>query len=515
MIPARRINRGNSSTSQQVSAPVGGWNARDGLPDMAPTDAVSLVNIFPTTTECALRNGYSEFATGISGQVESLMNYAGATSEKLYAIASGKIYDVTSGGAVGAAAVSGLTNSRFNYCNVTTSGGNFLYCANGLDKPYLFDGTTWTAIDGGSVPAITGVTTTTLKSPIVFKNRVWFIQKDTLKTWYLPTSAVGGAAAAVDMSAVAQLGGYIVAHCTWTIDAGSGLDDYYVAVTNHGEVIVYQGTDPSSSTTWSLKGVYRVGAPVGDRCLFKFAGDVLMISQDGVLPLASAVQSSRVNPRVALTDKIQWAVSEAVTSYGATFGWQVVYYAKANQLWMNVPVAVGNQSQYVMNTISRSWCEFQGWAANCWEIFQDQPYFGGNGIVGKAWDGNTDAGVAITGHALQAFNGYGAAGRRKRVTMARPVFRASGTPSISAAINFDFDTSDNTTVLSFTPVTYATWGSATWDVDVWGGALTVWQPWQGCAGEGFYAAPAVKIQSSGNDVRWVSTGLVMEVGGQL
>ena len=177
------------------------------------------------------------------------------------------------------------------------------------------------------------------KSPIVFKNRVWFIEKNTLKTWYLPAAAISGAAAAHDMSAVAQLGGYIVAHATWTIDAGTGIDDFYVCVTSNGEVIVYQGTDPTDSTKWALKGVWQVGAPVGDRCLMKYAGDLLLISQDGLLPLSGALQSSRVNPRVALTDKIQPAVSSAVSEYGSNFGWDIIYYPKQNQLWLNIPTA--------------------------------------------------------------------------------------------------------------------------------------------------------------------------------
>jgi hypothetical protein len=51
-----------------------------------------------------------------------------------------------------------------------------LYAANGVDKPHLYNGSTWTAIDGASTPAITGVTTTTFL-PTLFKNRMWFIQK--------------------------------------------------------------------------------------------------------------------------------------------------------------------------------------------------------------------------------------------------------------------------------------------------------------------------------------------------
>jgi len=250
------------SRSVSVTAPVGGWNARDSLADMPPADAVIMLNWFPLTTEVTLRKGYTEWATGISGQVESLFVYAGSTTNELFAAAGGSFYDVTATGAVGAAVVTGTSNSRWQYVNISTTGGNFMYVANGVNKPYLYNGTTWTAIDAVSTPAITGVTTTTLNNPITFKNRLWFIQDSTLVVWYLPTDSIGGAANKIDMSAVAQLGGYIVCHYTWSLDAGDGVDDYYVAVTSMGEIIIYQGTDPSSLTTFSLRGVWQLGHPV-------------------------------------------------------------------------------------------------------------------------------------------------------------------------------------------------------------------------------------------------------------
>ena len=503
------------SRTTTLTAPTGGWNARDALTEMAPNDAVSLTNWFPLTTEVRLRAGYTQFATGLPAQVETLMAYSGGSTEELWAASSGNFYNITSGGAVGAAVVSGLSNSRWQYCNVATAGGNFIYAANGIDTPYLYDGATWTSITGVSVPAITGITTTDLNNPIVFKNRVWFIQRNTLKTWYLPTLAVGGAANAVDMSAVAQLGGYIVDHATWTIDAGQGVDDYYVAVTSRGEIIIYQGTDPSSSTTWALKGVWRLGHPVGSRCLTKLGGDLLLISQDGLLPLGAALQSSRVNPRVALTDKIQFATSAAISSYGGNFGWQTMYFARENMLIMNVPIAEGSQQQqYVMNTITKSWCNFTGWEANCWQLFQDSPYFGGNGFVGLAWNGNADNGSAIAGNALQAFNSFGNS-LQKRFTMMQPVFRSNGSPAVLSSINLDFNTGTNNNPLSFSAVTTALWDSAIWDSAVWGGDLSVIQNWQGASGIGRYAAIQMRLTSSGIDTRWVSTGLVYETGGIL
>ena len=497
------------AVSQPVSlpAPVGGWNARDSLTSMQPTDAVTLTNWYPATTECVLRSGYTKHATGITGQVETLMAYSGGATDKLFAIAGGKVYDVTSSGAVGAAVVTGLTNSRWNYCNIATGGGNFLSMANGVDAPRNYDGTSWTT------PTITGVTATTLKSPILYAQRQFFIGKNTLKTWYLPVDSIAGAANAVDVAPFAYKGGYIVAHGTWTIDAGQGVDDHYVIMTSKGQVIVYQGTDPSNASSWSMVGVWDIGSPVGDRSLYKYAGDMLIVCQDGVLPMSAALQSSRVNPKVAITDKIQYAISAAVTDYGSNYGWQLIYVPTINQLWLNVPVQEGSsQQQYAMNTITGAWCNYTNWNANCFEIFNDDPYFGGNGYVAHAWNTDADDGANINGLGLQAFTNFNNAGTLKRFTMARPIFRSDGTPAVKAAINVDFNTDAPVTSLNYTPSAYATWDSSLWDAANWGGALNVFQQWQGVTGVGYYGAPVVQTAANNIQVRWVSTDIVIEGG---
>lgn len=509
----RLISKQAVSAPVSLPAPVGGWNARDALPNMPPLDAVALTNWYPATTECVLRSGYTRYATGITGQVETLMNYSGGTTSKMFAIAGGKVYDVSSSGAVGAAVVTGLSNSRFEFCNVANSAGQTYLCmANGADGPRLYNGSTW------STPTITGtgLTSTKLDQPITFMNRMWFVESGTMNVWYLGTQAVSGAATKLDLSAYLYKGGYIIDHATWTIDAGNGVNDHYVVVTSNGQVIVFEGSDPSSATTWAMRGVWDIGSPVGKRSMYKYSGDLLIICQDGLVPMSAALQSSRVNPKVALTDKIQYAVSEAISTYGANFGWQTIYVPHINQLWLNVPIAEGqNQQQFVMNTITGAWCNYTGWQANTWLVYNDLPYFGGNGFVGKAWDTYADNGTNINGFGLQAFNHFNTAGKLKRFTMSRPILRSNGSPSIYAGINVDFDTSEPVTSLTFSPTSYGAWDTGIWDTALWAGALNVVQNWQGINGVGYYAAPIVKVASNGIQTTWVSTDVVMEQGGIL
>ena len=508
---ARTFQR-NRSTTVSLPAPVGGWNKRDSLADMKEDEAVTLTNLFPGTTSCVLRSGFSKHSTGYSTQVETLISYAGAATNKLKAISGGSVYDATAGGAIGAAELSGLSNSRWQYINVTTAGGNFIEMCNGADAVYTYDGTTWTDQSGN----ITGVTSSTLSNINLFKNRVWFIQENTLKAWYLPTQSISGAAAALDLSAFAPHGGYLVAMGTWTIDAGYGVDDLAVFVTNQGDVLVYRGTDPTSASTWALVGVWWIGSPVGNRCFVKYRGDLLLITNEGVVAMSSLLQSSQVNPRVALTDKIQKAMADAVTNYGSNFGWQLIPFDQQNMLLMNVPVTEGNsQQQYVMNTITGAWCNFTGWNANCFEVFSDDLYFGGTDYVGQAWDTAEDDGGAILMDGLQAFNYFGARGQTKRFTMLRPMLLINSTQQVNANINVDFDQTAPVSSIGTVTATGSLWDTGTWDNALWSSTLTVSALWQGATGVGYCGAPHLQANLDGASLEWLATDIVMEPGGTL
>lgn len=513
-----KIPRSNTQRVREasVAAPVGGWNARDALGDMSPLDAVTLTNFWPGTNSVILRKGHTQHVTGIGSQVETLMAYSSGSANKLFGIATdGKIYDVTTAGAVGAAVVSGLTNARFQYINFTTTAASYILCVNGADKQRIYDGSAWHTDGDGAPYDVTGLDTATCNNIVAFKNRVWLIKASTLKAYYLPINAIGGAATALDMSSLAQKGGYLVAGMTWTLDGGYGVDDYLAFITSNGEVLLWRLTDPTTPSGIALIGVFSVGAPVGKRCWLKYGGDLLILTQDGVVPMSKALLSSRTDAPISITDKIRKAVNDAVTLYGSNYGWQLFFFPKQNQLYLNVPVNTGDmQEQYVQNNITRAWCRFTGWEANCWELLSDTPYFGSDGFVGKAWTGSADNSTNINATALQSFQTYGAA-VQKHCKMIRPHFLTDGSPSIYGNVNTDYDLSDNSAQLSASAVSYGVWDTAVWDVATWGSGLAPSANWEGATGIGYTFAPFLKVATQGLQLEWVATDLIFEGGGVL
>jgi len=266
------------STVMSYPAPVKGWNANTALAAMKPDEAIVLNNWYPRPSYCEIRGGHSSHATGMTGIGKTLaVHNAMSGTNKMFCSTASGVYEVTSAGAVGAS-VAARTNGKHQWTMFGDGTSNWLIMCNGVDKPLYYDGSAWTAVDGVTSPALTGLTTTEIIGATVYKGRLLFIQKATLSFWYLAAGAAGGALTEFDLSGEAKKGGYLMAIATWTRDAGDGQDDVAVFITSEGEAIIYQGNNPSSSTTWAKVGTFSIGKPLGRRCVTQFGGDLVVIT---------------------------------------------------------------------------------------------------------------------------------------------------------------------------------------------------------------------------------------------
>lgn len=493
--------------SLSVPAPTDGWNARDNITEMRPTYALTMENIFPADDRLDLRKGFESHATGLGDNVETLMAYSGGATDELKAIAGGELFDVSTAGAVGTAEVSSLTNSRWQHVNFETSGGNFLVMANGADSVRNYNGTNWTT------PTINNVTSANLIHVNVFKERLFFVEKNTLNCWYLPVNSIAGDAAKLTMGAVAKRGGYLMAMGSWTFDGGAGVDDYAVFITSKGEAIVYQGTDPSSASTWALVGVYEIGAPIGRRCIFKVAGELVIITQDGFQLLSAALSNSRAQTNRSYSDRIRKKVRESSRMYGGNFGWQAILYPRGGMGIFNIPTSENSKAeQYVVNTNTKAWCKFTGMNANCWEVFNDELYFGGSATVYKADTGKADNGADIVGTLETAFSYLGSKRYNKRVSMIRPIITTNGSsPGVSVAINADYERNQPVTTPSFSGTGGTPWGSP-WG-SPWSQSDVVIDDWLGVGAYGRAFSAKFKLSSSAVNVSLNSIDWLFDVGG--
>jgi len=516
---ARRASaqsRQQSAVIKSVQAPSGGVNARDAIAAMPDTDALVLDNWFPTPSYVALRNGSIAWATGMVNPVETVAAYNGLPTRKLFSWAGANIYDTTAQGAVGAALVTGLSNARWQTAMFNAGGGNMLIAVNGADAPQFYNGTTWaaTTISGA------GLTPSNLITVTVFKQRCWYIENNTMNVWYATVTGFQGVLTLLPLGAIFKMGGTLMQMATWTIDNVSGINDYAAFITSEGEVAVYQGYDPSSVATWSLVGVFRIGRPIGRRCIMKFGSDVLVICTDGLAPLSKELLTDRTQPDALLTNKIINAINSDAATYGGNFGWQCIEHPLGNKLILNVPEGVNTTAhQWVMNTVSTSnaWCRFRNWNANCWEVQQDNLYYGGQGGVLYLADvGTTDNGAAILCDGKPAFSYFGSEDQ-KRFLMARPIFRSSANLNVVPIIlNLDFGD-----VMSPGPPSnvgaVSPWNTSPWNTTPWSSQVPTYQikNWLGVSGIGAAASGRFSFLASNIALQWQSVDYLFEPGGPL
>tara|TARA_R110000823_G_scaffold260405_1_gene381275 strand:- start:4369 stop:5883 length:1515 start_codon:yes stop_codon:yes gene_type:complete len=503
-----------ASTSSALPPPVKGWDTRESLADMPVDHAILLDNWFPETDKITLRRGSSSHATGMTGPVETLISYVPTSGTgQLFGAANGAIYNVTASGAVGSAVSSGHSNNRWQFVNMGTAGGQFVRLFNGTDTPLLYNGSSW------ATTAITcsGMTAANLIWGNLHQRRLWVGEKNSLSAYYLGVNSVSGAATEFPLGGIASKGGFIQAMGTWTRDSGAGADDVAVFVTSEGEAIVYSGTDPSSASSWSLVGVFQIGKPIGRRCLVKAGSDLILMTQDGFVPLSGILSIDRSQAgMVALSDQISKAVNDAVRSYGDIFGWQPILYPKGGMLVFNIMQSTETSHQYVFNTITGAPCRFTGLNAICFGLIGDDLYFGtADGKVLKFDDGSSDSGVNIEADGLQAFSYFKSPAQNKIFKLVEPIFESDGNPNAAIDLNLDFQVKVPTGVSAASPTRSGIWGVSKWGIGIWGTAGQVYRGWRGVRGKGRAASIRIRVDTKTARPSWIATNFTYQKGGQL
>ena len=499
----------NISSTVNIPAPVGGWNARDALANMAVTDAPILDNMYPTTGSVDIRGGSSSYVDGLGANVQTLVEYSGTSASKFFAAANGKIWDITT--STESQVVTGMTSDIWQ----NTMFRDRLFMMNGADNPRRYDGTTW------DTPTFTGTSNTgvsltqaNLIQPFVFKSRLYAVEKNSMRLWYGDVNAITGTMEGIDYSSLFSMGGTLNAVASWSRDAGDGADDVFILISTTGEILVYVGSSPSSED-WELVGRFRIAPPIGRRCFTQLGPDLLIVTQNGVIPMSSVLRLGNLSSGAdSVSDKIRNAFIEAATNYGSNTGWQIVYYPIVSFLLINIPVSTTNAHQYVMNTLTGAWCRFTGQAAYCWGTFGNSIYYGGaSGVVYRANSGGSDSGTGIEVDVQTAFSYHGTP-NNKKYNLVRPVLKSDNALNFGMKVNLDFaNDAPDTNVNIGTAGT--SWDVGSWDTSDWGGNNSIRTELYSVAGIGRSAAVRVKASVTDATLKLYAFDIVFEQGGMI
>jgi hypothetical protein len=335
----------------------------------------------------------------------------------------------------------------------------------------------------------------------IFKNRPFFVEKNTARAYYLTAGTLYGTLTRFEFATKFKSGGDLVGLWNWTYDGGSGMDDSLVGVSSGGDVVIYQGTDPDSASTFRLQGVWGVGAmPKGRDIVTNRGGDVFLLTRTGALPLSELVSGKPLDTDKYATAKIHNLINALMLSKASMRGWSLRTHPEDNSLIITVPTTDGaNTEQLAMSLSRKSWGRYRDLPILSCESWVGKLYYGtDDGVVGIN-DGYVDgvtladpsAYTPITFSGIGSFQGLGN-GNQKQVQMIRPLILSdSAVPNIRAEARYRY----NMTEIQNIPLATlgdGGWDGALWDADVWSGDYAASQPVYGAAGMGTDFAIAFK-----------------------
>ena len=345
---------------------------------------------------------------------------------------------------------------------------------------------------------ITNVATTALSHVNLHKRRLWFVEEGTTSAWYLPVDSIGGAAVEFDFGAVFKEGGSLLFTATWSLDSGNGLDDVFLAVSDQGEIAVYEGTDPSAPTSWSLTGVYRIGKPLNKHATFRAGGDLAILTEDGIVPVSEALRKDRAALQAnAISAPIEDAWKEAIANRTNEYPITATLWQSQSLLIIGTPSTdAGRNVAFAAYAASGAWSRVVGWDVRCSEIFGDDFYFGTNsGKVCRGDTGGSDDGAEYTAIYVPKFS-YSQVMRG--AVAANVTYRAKEEIHFDLYAHADYQVDDMAAVIPAITDPGSTWGSGVWGAFVWGGSgkLNTYNEWQTVRASGYALAPALKMASN-------------------
>lgn len=372
-------------------------------------------------------------------------------------------------------------------------------------------------------PAITGVATTSLSHVWIHRSRMFFVQKGTLNIQFLDVDSIAGALGQKSLGGIFQRGGTLLFGATWSRDSGNGLNDYCVVVTTEGELAVFSGDDPSSSDAGSfdLVGRYDISMPMGKNVVMQAGGDLLVLTQDGIVPVSAAVTKDIAAlslSAVSASIEPDWKV--AVTSRGGT-PWEIAKWPSRNLAAVSIPATADTDPFYlfVVNVQTGKWCKYTNWDARSLDVFSDRFFFGTR--KGQIWEGEV---TGADGTATINYTYVGQAdhlrspGVTKVVKSMRATFKGTTpfTPRLSCSTDYIINLPPSPSVA---PISGVGWDLSLWDVGTWddpAASPTIQTQWVSIGVTGFAVNPQIQMSANNAvplDNALVSFDLLYEAGG--
>jgi len=412
-----RKNRGRLGAPVQpavqphsIPASVGGVNALSPLMGMPIEDCIYTFNLMPVEYGLRLRKGYREWATGVEGDVRSIIPYESPSSDpaddRLFAVSEYGIYDVslfntTSPDKVVDFIQQGEAAGNGVHCEFTSiSGDHYLYYADELNGIWVYENETqlwerpqgWVYDDPNDPETEIPFPVENVAFVMVHKLRIWVVLEDSTDAYYLDVASISGKLTLFTFGAKMIHGGNLMGLWTWTLDGGDGVDDYLTAISRGGDMMIYRGSDPIAED-WQLTGTWFLGeVPRSRRIVSQHGGDMYALSTFGLTSFRDLLQGSAADllvtsPSAKVARFLRADVQSGVNSYR----WSLRVNPGDGSMYIITPKPSNTQYiQYSQNLSTKAWGFMRDVPMLCGYSWNGEFFFGStNGIV-YVYDGVLD-----------------------------------------------------------------------------------------------------------------------------
>jgi hypothetical protein len=563
-VPAQVAQRLDTIT---FPAPTRGIIQTENESFMQPGAAVVCDNWRPTMKGVALRGGCDRWAVlPETTPIYSAFNYDSGIIHKMFMANAAKIYDVSTSTPVLVKSGQTSGNYRASQL-ATAGGDWLLAVNDNGDFPLRFNGTSWVTLDGTPPPnwanntayvvgnrrmdttdrsywkcavAHTSAAAGTFAadraahptfwtvdlpadgvswitgpagSNVVggghltyvckYRNRLFFIEQNSMNAWYLPLNAVGGLLAMIPLSGAATEGGKLLFCTTWSIDAGDGIDDKLVFATDLGELLIFTGSNPSDAANWRQEGRYEISPPMGMNAHIAIGGDLLIATVDGIVPISGAITKSRAELELAAITRSIKPIWRAEVLEKREWPWTMCKWDEYGAIFVAVPgSAPGKERCLVVNAATGAWARYTGWDATCFARMRGDMFFGTqHGVIMQADRTGYDDGLPYVATLVGGWEVFQSPSQTVTWRQARASFSARAgepfQPQLSA-------TTDYVVVLPPPPVAgpdpglldlwdQGLWDSAKWDAGTPTAPSVRNTGWVSIGITGFSHAPIVQV----------------------
>lgn len=573
--------------SGALPAPVGGLNTIDPGFAMPETDSPVLWNFVGAENGVRSRLGWKEWVTGLGAPVRSVVPFIGSdkngTADRLFVATSAGLWDASASTATPTRVVTyGITTGDagdvISCVSVNFSGGHFLLAADEENGYYVYSEatTSWTKVvqaasaawvtgtvyaagayvqsfgltyhttaggtagataptgtgtgfsDGGVswdyAPSINGVDPAKIVFVMVWKSRVWLVEKNSGNAYFLDVGAMFGTAHLQPFGSQFGHGGDLRGLYSWTGDGGSGPDDRLIAISGGGDVVIYEGTDPATPGMFGIVGRFYVGGvPAGRNLATPSRGDLLINSSIGIIPASSLGRGSPDSDRTQYaTYKIGNLFNRMMSEFRDLRGWSIAIHPEDATLIVAVPQAADtNTTQLAMDLQRKSWAQYRDLPLMSMGAWGGLLYFGtadgrvcvNTGYIDGVLLSDPSAFLPIDCSGLTRFSNLGTAVQKQITQIRTTIISEGGAVPATFAARYRYDLSEAPIpVASATAGGTSVWDVAKWDGGKWSGAYVTQQRTVGAVGMGPDAAVAFRLLATsrtvlvGFDLAFVVTG---------